>query len=771
MDPFGLSRISHPPDDNGRPLMSMADAWTNGYPGPPMRDAEEESSLLECWRILKSRKLTLLVFGIIGFGLGFLFTRAQAPLYQAVATIEIEDLNTSLPSISRSVQAPQPESAFADLQTQIQLLQSQTLLTKTMDRLSEDALRSGKLLEIPPSPVMKLFHPAPAPPQVASKLALLAVADSLIVRPLGPSRILEIRDDSADPQLAADFANRLVDEYIQQDVENRVQNNQRNDAWLERQLDEMRQKLSASEYALEDYARDKGLLFTGAVGPDESKSNVSEDRLRQIQQSLSAATTDRVHKEATYRVASGSPPDALADVLNDPSLRELQSKITDLKRQLADLKEIYTTEFAHVKRVEDQIQTLEAAFDRQRKEVLERIKNDYDEAKIRENMLLSEYQDQAKTVSQDSEKSIQYQMLSHEVDTNRQVYDSMLQRIKESRIDAALKNSNVRKVDAARRPKLPYKPRTKLDSAVGMLLGVFFGAGFVIVVDRADRSIRNPGQMVASLPVPELGVIPRGAGRNTLLARVGLGFNGDSPMIAESFRVVITSMLLANENGTAWRTLVCTSSSAAEGKTTVAANLAVALSKIGKKILLVDADLTQPSLHHVFRIANDKGLTLLLRTYPLSDEAIFANIQETRHGVSVLTAGPRVNNAANLLFAGNMPELLARLKDEFDVVLIDTPPTPQMPHARILGRMADGVILVVRAGKTTREAVSAALQRLAMDRIPVLGTILNDWNPRRSASDYYSGYYANKGRRNGRATPRAFSDAMDTGDPWNPGRG
>jgi capsular exopolysaccharide synthesis family protein len=228
-------------------------------------------------------------------------------------------------------------------------------------------------------------------------------------------------------------------------------------------------------------------------------------------------------------------------------------------------------------------------------------------------------------------------------------------------------------------------------------------------------------------------------------------------------------MLLSGQNGSGWRTLVCTSPSPAEGKTTVAANLAVALGKIGKNVLLIDADLSQPSLHHVFRIANNEGLTTLLQSESVSDEAIRAAIQETPQGVSVLTAGPPVSDAADLLFASHMPELLARLKDEFDAILIDTPPAPQMPHARLLGRIADGVILVVRAGRTTNEAVLAALQRLAADRITVLGTVLNDWNPKRSPSEYYG--YTKKARRNGRSAPQALARAVEVVEHLNQDRG
>jgi polysaccharide biosynthesis transport protein len=769
MDQFGLTRVgSQQPEDNGRPNMSMAEAWTQGYPGPPNRDRAEEGSLLECWQILRQRAFKLVLCGIVGFGLGLLFARAQAPVYRALATLELEDSNSSLPSIGRNLQGAQPNMVLSDLQTQIELLQSETLTMKTMDKLKEAALLSGRPIQLRQSPLMQFFH-APLPnPTIGTRAQLLLVADSLNVRSAGVSRVLEIRTESTDPKLAADFANTLVDEYIEENVDERLKLNERNNDWLAQQLDEMRQKLAGSESAMQAYARANGLLFTGTAN-DQSKTNVSEEKLRELQQSLSTATADRATKEATYRIAAASLPDALPDVLNDSGLRELKSKITDLKRQLADLSTEYTGDFAKVKRLKEQLQTLDSAFAAQTKEVLDKIGNTYNEAKLRENLLLSDYQSQARVVTRDSEKSIQYQLLSHEVDSNRQLYDSMLQRVKETRIDNALRASNVRKVDSARIPILPIRPRTKVDAAVGMLLGFFFGAAAFIILDRADRSIRTPGEMLAALPVPELGVIPRGAGRKSLMGRVGLGFNGDSPLIAESFRVVMTSMLISSEKGPGWRTLVCTSSNAAEGKTTVVANLAVALSKIGKNVLLIDADLSQPSIHHVFALPNTRGLTTLLQGESMSPGEIQASVQRAPQGISVLTAGPKVPNAANLLFAGRVPELLTTLKQDFDLILIDTPPTPQMPHARLLGKMTDGVILVVRARRTTKETLQAAVQRLAVDRIPVLGTILNDWDPRRSSSDYYG----SKTRRNSRGAPHTFADAMDVpnSSPWDRDRG
>ncbi len=699
-------------------------------PGMPAN----EGGFTDYWQALRRRKGLILLCAIAGGVVGALIMLPGAPVYQARTSIEIQDINPAIESLRQTPQQQIPYFALSDLQTQVKILQSESLAARTIGKLQKQT--SAPTLPVETG-LMSLQHRLhiPQPERLRSRAAMLKdAANSLKVRSAGDVRIIEVFVDSTDPQMAADFANTLADQFIDQNMEARWNMSQRTGTWLARQLDAMRIKLEQSEVALQDYARQAGLLYTGGA-LDEGKGNIEEDRLRQVQLALSSAVSDRVQKESRYRVAIGSQPEALPDVANDSTLRAYRAQLTDLQRQLADLSVTYTSEFSNVKRLRGQIQSLEAALATERKTVLDRIKNEYDEAMLREKILIESYDNEAQAVSTDAGKAIQYNLLKREVDSNRQLYETMLQRVKESAIAAALKASNIRVVDAALKPMFPYKPNIRMDSALGLFIGVIFGFGLAVIRERGDRSIRTPGDAPPWLNVPELGVIPSShTWKRRLDRKRRFVLEGKSEAMAEAFRVVLASVI---QNGGAPKALVVTSSRPSEGKTTVATHLALRLSSIGKTVLLIDADLSRPCLHDVFGIENDNGLSNILKSRDINEEVIRSAMHKVSSMLTVIPAGPHSSASADLLFASWMPELLERWKNEFDMVVIDTPPTPQMSHARLLGRLADGVIVVIRAGHTTREAASAAIQRLSDDQTYVLGTVLNDWNYKISPSDYY----------------------------------
>jgi capsular exopolysaccharide synthesis family protein len=359
------------------------------------------------------------------------------------------------------------------------------------------------------------------------------------------------------------------------------------------------------------------------------------------------------------------------------------------------------------------------------------------------------------------------------VDSTRQLYDAMLQRLKEASIAAAMRASNIRVVDAARAPLGPYKPNSTRNAALGVLAGLFLGVAFVVMRERADRSIQEPGDSSFYLNLPELGVIPHaGAARHRLYylrrkrlakpaapaAETGL-VKSDVPdqvelaswqhkpsLVAESVRAILASILFSGNNGDRPRVLVVTSGSPKEGKTTVASNLAIALAEVHQRVLLIDGDMRKPRLHEIFDVGNERGLSDVLKeNVALGESGLAGVIQQTRlENLFLLPSGPVSSAAATLLFSRQMPGLLRDLQREFDSILIDTPPMLQMPDARVLGRLADAVLLVVRAGHTTRDAAMAARQRFEEDGTQVLGTILNDWDPK--ASGGYYKYYRYYGR-------------------------
>jgi succinoglycan biosynthesis transport protein ExoP len=753
--------ISVPPAVHSRPA---------GYEQDLFDEGDQQSSFHEYLRIINRRKGTIILVAVLGLLAGVLITLPQTPVYQARTTIEIQEMNENFLNMKQVTPVSEGGiyATLADIQTQIKILQSSTLLERVVEKLKVKGPADLKMETGRISAWRRALNLPDVPEKDAREEALKMAAAGVRVKAAGQTRIIEVTVDSTDPNMAAAFANTLANEFIDQNMESRWQMTQRTGDWLARQLDEMKIKLEKSEDALQEYARKAGLLFTG------EKQNVSEEKLRQLQSALSAAQMDRVAKQARYEMAKNSSPETLPDVLNDPTLQDYQSKITELRRQEAELSATYKPEYSRVKKVQAQLATVEAALKRERAAIINRIKNEYDEALQRERMLARDYAAQTRVVTAEAEKSIQYNILKREVETNRQLYEAMLQRVKESSILSALRASNVRVVDPAKPPTSPYKPDIPLSAGVGLLAGSLLGVAFVVVRERADRTLQEPGDAPFYLNVPELGVIPAAdTGRHLLYYkrrklpaeakslvkaesralpdRVELATWQQKPsLVAESFRVVLTSILFSGANGNQPRVLVLTSAAPGEGKTTVASNLAIAISEIRLKVLVIDGDMRKPRLHTVFDVDNQRGLSTLLSERPLAESALEGVIQQSSiPGLFVLPSGPETPAAANLLHSANLAELLARFRKEFDMIVIDTPPMLQMPDARVIGRLADGVILVARAGVTTRDAALAARQRFAEDRIRVLGTILNYWSPKHAPGGYYgyrsyAGYYSSK---------------------------
>lgn len=776
-------------------------------------DDEEESGLIEYWRVLRRRKGTLIVLSAAGLVLGVLITLPQTPVYQARTTLEVLEMNQNFMNTQNVQQVAEASgSNLLDVQTQIKILQSEALLDQV-----EEGLRKGRkgaagdgLGKQDVSRVSAWRRALQLPEErkgTQEEEELERARKSVKARASGQTRIIEVTVDSPDAGMAAAFANRLTQEFIEQNVEARYKMTQRTGDFLAKQLDDMRIKLERSEDALQEYARRNGLLFTG--GEEKGgKTNVSEEKLSQLQQELTKAQAERVAKQSRWEMASNAPADTLRDVLSDGSLREYQSKIAELRRQEAELAETYADDNARVKRVRAQIQSMEKSLARQRGDILRRIKNEYDEAARREKLLAADFQKQTGTVTQQGEKAVQYNILRREAETNRQMYEGMLQRMKEASIASAMRASNIRVVDPAKAPRRPYKPQLMLNALLGLLGGGFFAVAFILTTEKADRTLADPSDVAFYLNLPELGMIPSegmgqkkglyGRKRRPELAEAEA--EGEtkrmevvvaqrrSSMLAESFRATLTSVLFAQQAaGDQRRMLVVTSANPAEGKTTVACNLAIAMAETGRRVLLIDGDTRRPRVHEIFEVPNEEGFTTVLKmgvsrhpagraeepgrgsedrggkapeaeaedaeAYGTGRDAVGGGsnghagggmagmLHETRvPGLFVMPAGPGVAGATNLLYGQRLAALLERLYEEFDQILIDTPPLLQIPDARVIGRMSGGVILVVRAGKTTRDAAVAARLRLKEDGIPVMGTVMNDWNPKMSRGGYYGNY-------------------------------
>jgi len=732
----------------------------------------EYAGLLEYWQMVRRHKLAVVAVSVLGAVAGFLYTLPQPRIYQSHTTIEVQGLNEDFLGLHNVNPTVSPTSNYYpdfDIQTQVKILQSRSL----MESVVADLMK-GKPPENmrPPDRLTnwkKVLGINPPTQDQLWKMALGTAAGSVRVRASGTNRIVDITCDSTQPQVAAAFANTLTKEFIEQNLEARWKSTEYTGEWLTRQLQDIKIKLEKADEALNSYARVSGLTYT------DEKTSVADEKLRDLQKELMQAQADRVSKQSKYEMATNSPPEALPDVLDDSSLREYETNLTELQRQYAQLRIAFTPQHAEVRRVQAQIALMEATLQKERANILTRIKNDYQAAQRREKLISSSYLDQVRLVSDQAEKTTHYGILKREVDSTRALYETMLQRLKEASVASALRASNIRVVDAAEAPSVPYKPDVYRFITMGLLSGICLGVSLVVLRERADRTLHDPGDIAYYLHLPELGVVPTAnldlMQRNRKLAVVPKGrtavleLNGQAQteveivddrvelvtwlrkkaLISESFRTTLTSILFSAHNGDRPRILVLTSASPKEGKTTVVCNLGIAMAEINHKVVIIDADLRRPRMHQVFGVKNDEnGLSeILLRTEPLDAETVAAAAKPTAiPGLYVLPSGRSRFNAASLLHSERLPELLRGLRQQFDTVLIDTPPMVNIPDARVLARQADGVILILRSALTTRDAALLAKQRFVDDGIPLMGTILNNWNPNTPGYGYYRNYYA-----------------------------
>ena len=710
-----------------QPLSRLIDV--NGANVQPIEEPGRGGSI-EYWRILRTHKLKLAVLAMLGIALGCLISLSQTRLYQAHASLEIEELapDPSEMKVAEKSSEAGASSALNDMPTQIRILQSESLIARALEKLKRDG-PTPQLEDRRSSKLSSWLHPStPVNEKNVKENAIAKVRENLTVRADGQTRILDLVYDSPDPKHAAAFTNALASEFIEQNIEMRWNVGQRTAEWLTHELDEMRGKLERSENALQEYATKSGLMFTS------DKASVSDDKLRQFQTALANAEMERIAKQSRYERVIANKGGTGQRIFDDPMAREYQSKLADLMRQRADMATMYTSDYGKVKQANAQIASLRDALDAESKSVEEHAKSEYEEAARREQLLAANYATQGRSMNREAEKAIQYNILRREVDSNQQLYDAMLQRTKLVSAAAGLRTTNVRILDSAKVPTAPYKPRPVVNAALGCFSGLLLAAVLIIARHRPNHTLQNRGDVHTYLNLPELGVIP--------LATRGSRLHGGSydSAVSESVRGALTSILFSSRQGSRSQSqmLVLTSWGPGEGKSTTVSNLGIALAEIGRRVLLIDGDMRRPALHTILKLENKVGLAdLLSGSEPFITDVPMSAIQKSGiPGLSVITCGLPPSNPSTLLYSRRAKDLLDVLRNHYDAILIDTPPMQTITDARLFGAMADAVILVVRASSTSRDAAMAAKQRFLDDGTSVLGAILNCWDGRYTTNRY-----------------------------------
>lgn len=695
----------------------------------------------------------------IGAGLGLLagliVSLFTTPVYRAHTSLQLESFNDQAFNKAVTPVSPIPNASAEDyLQNEVKMLQSDSLARRVAAQLPPPPEeKHGPLHSIREfvENKLRLFEPYRDTRALdPEERRLQIVKTALNVRTALQSQVIDLYYDAPTPALAARGANTFASTFVDMNREVRTQLVEDTTAWLNKQAAELRGKLQGLQRQLQDFTATSGVVVGQQV------SSPAADRLRQIQDAYTHAEADRAAKQARYEAAMENQGEINSDAMSSGPLRQYQTDLQNLKREQAGLKSIYTDNDNRVARLNAQIASTEAAIEREKRDILSRLRNEFLAAKSLENSLLATLNAQASAVGQQSKKQLQYDVLKTEVDTTEKLYDSVLERAKDAGAASSLRVANVRVIDPATPPTFPYSPDIPLNMAIGLALGTLGSAGLVLLSARSAK-VKAPGEM-EMLHVRELGAVPSASEEAAIVPRdwnvsANDGNELNSFLLRESFRAVLTSILLGTRpdpgrNGRSHsRVLAVTSVAMMEGKTTIVSNLGLASAQMKRDVLLIDADLRRPRLHYRFNLENRAGLTDLLENPRASFESL---IQPTEiPHLWVLTSGSVDKSSAGLLYSSDLNEIVQRLSSRFELIFIDTPPLSMYPDARILGQNADGVVMVVRANRNHREDVQGAYRQLVQDRIHVLGTILNDWKIARGQARAYNNYYHHYEHQNG----------------------
>ncbi|HEX8098375.1 MAG TPA: polysaccharide biosynthesis tyrosine autokinase, partial [Pyrinomonadaceae bacterium] len=573
-----------------------------------------------------------------------------------------------------------------------------------------------------------------------------AIASSLTVEPVAGTNLVNVRYKHTSPELAQKIVNTLADVFVYNNLMRETSGSKRSEDLLAKQIAELQLKIKQEEEARLNYARNHNLPQT-----EDSTSNLEAVRLSQLSTQLLAAENKRKEAQALYEAArSTGDVYSVPEVQSDERIRKLRERIEELKQKRAALLVTYTAEWPDVKKIDEELKPLEAALQKAPQEVITSLKSKYEAALANENLLRATYNQQRGTTTQQNADQIQMGVLKQTLETDKQLYNTLLQRQREVQISSNDKPNNVSVAEYSRLPRVPVGPPRLRNIGAAFLLSLVAGIGLAFLLDYLDDTLKSVEDVDRYIHLPALALIPASRGDQRLrLKGKGGGAEVDSTAlaliedvrspVAEAYRHLRTSLLLSSA-GQPPRSILVTSSQPSEGKTTTAVNTAVMLAQTGAEVVLVDCDLRRPRIHAHFNVANSRGVTNYLSGEAGLDELL--QTYDRLPSLKVITSGPVPPNPAELLGSDEMRKLLADLGGRFAHIVIDSPPAISFTDASILSAVVDGVMLVVHGGKSSRAVVRRAKQQLLDVGAHIFGIVLNNVKLESQSYYYYAGYYS-----------------------------
>jgi polysaccharide biosynthesis transport protein len=716
----------------------------------------QDSVLREYLRVLIKRKWVVISSLVLIIGVVAISTLRSTPIYDAVGSIAINKMDPVAFNFKDSNGGGADYYDPTDLDTEVRILKSDLLALQVIRQLGLDkATALGG--ENQSSSGLHLTTDVLPPDSPGISAVLAGFKGSLQVSLVPNTRIIEIHYRSPDRNLAPRVVNALANTYVEQNFKTRFESTMQASEWLSKQLVDLQMKVETSQEKLVRYQKEHEIL-----GMDE-KQNITTAKLDELNRELTEAESARMDKESIYRLVQTGDSDSITAAAHAENtskgsagssalLDKLREQEADLKIQLAQLGVQFGPAYPKLAQVRGQLQEVQAQMQVEMTKVTARLRGDYRAALQRENMLRAALEQQKQEANKLNESAIEYNLLKRDVDTNRTLYDNLLEKLKEAGVMAGLRSNNFRIVDTARVPTSPSEPNLPRNLAFALALGLTTGIGLAFLLEGMDNTVRTPEQAQAISALPSLGMIPLGSRTTTEIGtrRLSLAASKEAvelvtqsrpkSQMAESYRALRTSLLLTSVGGPP-RVILVTSALPQEGKTTTSINVAIVLAQKGTRVLLVDADLRRPSIHKTLGMGPRSGLSNVLTGNTTLEQAIVRSA--ILPNLFLLPAGTPPPNPAELLASSNMKDVLAQLREQYDHIVIDTPPTLSVTDAVVMSSRADRVVLVIRSGQTTKQALRRARDLLLQVNAKLCGVLMNavDLN----SPDYYY-YYEYQGK-------------------------